>query len=562
MSSVADVIAVSSVRPVYPQAKSRWFGKAAGEKLRLVLSFYSPDGNEIAMPLASISAYLKRDFPWVEIILRPILIVRDAEAYSPQNFASSIEALDADVIAFSVMSPHWFPMEPYFSELKARLPQLPICIGGYQAMLSQEQTIENPDIDFICVGDGEYAMGNLVQFLRGSKDGPVDGMWEKLEDGEVFRTEPHQIGDLAALPFPDYDIYAKDGSFADVNTSIFGPKEKVVLPVMTGRGCPYRCTYCCNTPLLDGWKTKKEFLRKYDPEDMVNELIRLRDKYNVGYFEFWDELFLSNLKFVRAFFEIYKERIHLPFSINSRVEVMNEKFCQSAAEAGCHTIWFGIESGDETYRSTMLGRKMTNQQVIDAAENCRKAGINRLTFNIVGAPLETAENMRQTLELNRRIAPEFFFFFPYIPLRGTPLYDVAKREGLLLENKKNLHYLSAANDRQFTLNMKERPELLSAEQYNEICLEMFAFQESNNRLSLDDNSSPDQLARVEDKSFSLVTDEEQQALQADASSAQAAARVQEAAVAAAQEPAQLAPSALAGSGKTSLLSGLRTLFRG
>lgn len=513
MSTTADLIAVSSDRPKYPQIKSKWFGKAENsKKLRLVLSFYSPDGCEVAMPLAAMSAYLKRDFPWVEVILKPILILRDEIAYNPENYASSIAELKPDVIAFSVMSPHWYPMEPYFEAIKSTLPDMPICIGGYQAMLSQEQTINNPNVDFICVGDGEYAIGNLVQFIHGNKDGPVDGMWEKLNDGEVFKTEPHQIGDLASLPFPDYDIFEKDGSFDDVNTSIFGPKEKIVLPVMTGRGCPYRCTYCCNTPLLDTWKVKKEFLRKYDPEDMVTELIRLRDRYNVGYFEFWDELFLSNLKFVRAFFAIYKERIGLPFSINSRVEVMNEKFCAEAKEAGCHTIWFGIESGDETYRSTMLGRKMKNTQVIEAARACKAAGINRLTFNIVGMPLETAENMRQTLELNRLIAPEFFFFFPYIPLRGTPLYERAKAEGLLLTTKKNLHYLSAANDKQFFLNMKEQPEILSAKQYSEICFEMLEFQQSNNRLSFSDDDGVEVIANVEDKSFSFLSDEEQKIL--------------------------------------------------
>ena len=147
----------------------------------------------------------------------------------------------------------------------------------------------------------------------------------------------------------------------------------------------------------------------------------------------------------------------------------------------------------------MLGRKMTNQQVIDAASNCKKAGINRLTFNIVGMPLETADNMKETLKLNRIIAPEHFFFFPYIPLRGTPLYNTAKEEGLLLTNKKNLHYLSAANDRTFTLNMKERPELLTAEQYNDICMEMLEFQESNNRLTYAEEKTV-----VEDKSFNLV----------------------------------------------------------
>jgi len=506
MNSKADIIAVSNELPAYPQQKSRFFGSVTKQKLRLVLSFYSPDGNEIAMPIASMSAYLKRDFPWVEVLLEPVLILRDSEKYSPENYAKIIQDLKPDLIAFSVMSPHWYPMEPYFEEIKKLIPSLPICIGGYQAMLSQDQTIENPNIDYICVGDGEYAIGNIVQHLRGSKPGPADGMWEKLDDGSVYKTEPHQIGDLEALPFPDYDIFSKEDGFNDVNSSIFGPKGKLVLPVMTGRGCPYRCTYCCNTPILEGWENKKTFLRKYQPEEMVAELIRLRDKYNVGYFEFWDELFLSNLKFVRAFFELYKEKIKLPFSINSRVEVMNEKFCKTAADAGCHTIWFGIESGDQKYRSEMLGRKMTNQQVIDAAENCKKAGINRLTFNIVGMPLETAENMRETLRLNQTIAPEHFFFFPYIPLRGTPLYNTAKEEGLLLTNKKNLHYLSAANDRQFTLNMKEQPDLLNSEEYNEICMEMLAFQESNNRLSYSDEDEVDKVekAKIEDKSFVLV----------------------------------------------------------
>lgn len=508
MNSKADVIAISTERPAYPQAKSKWFGSKKGEKLKIVFSFYSPDGNEIAMPIASISAYLKRDFPSVEVTLLPILIIRDAELYSPASYAKSIEESGADLIAFSVMSPHWYPMEPYFEEIKKLCPDLPICIGGYQAMLSQQQTIDNPNVDYICVGDGEYATGNLVQHLRGSKDGPADGMWEKLIDGDVYESEPHQIGDIAALPFPDYDVFSKEDGFNDVNSSIFGPKGKLVLPVMTGRGCPYRCTYCCNTPLLEGWKVKKTFLRKYDPQDMVDELIRLRDKYNVGYFEFWDELFLSNLKFVRAFFALYKEQLHLPFSINSRVEVMGEDFCKLAAEAGCHTIWFGIESGDEEYRSKFLGRKMKNEQVIAAAENCKRAGINRLTFNIVGAPLETAANMRETLKLNQLISPEHFFFFPYIPLRGTPLYEMAKKEGLLDVDKKNLHYLSAVNDKVFTLNMKEMPELLSAEEYNEICQEMLAFQEANNRLTYsdDESESGDAVAAVDDKSFSLVAD--------------------------------------------------------
>ncbi|PCH59245.1 MAG: hypothetical protein COC19_07365 [SAR86 cluster bacterium] len=556
MNSKIDVIAITTEGPVYPQEKSRYFGFVKRENPRLAFSFYSPDGNEISMPVASMSAYLKRDFPWVEVSLEPVLILRDADKYSPENYAKKIKSLDIDVIAISIMSPHWYPMEPYLAELKKIQPDLIIVVGGYQAMLSQQQTIESPHVDYICVGDGEYAMANLMEHVCGTKQGHVDGMWEKLLDESVFESEPHQIGDLGSLPFPDYDVFSKEDGFEDVNSSIFGPQGILVLPVMTGRGCPYRCTYCCNTPILDGWKTKKTFLRKYDVDDMINELIRLRDKYGVGYFEFWDELFLSNLKFVRAFFKVYQEKIRLPFSINSRVEVMSEEFCQTAADAGCHTIWFGIESGDQEFRTKMLNRKMTNQQVIDAAINCKKAGINRLTFNIVGMPLESADNMRETLKLNKLIAPEHFFFFPYIPLRGTPLYNKAKELGLLLNNKKNMHYLSAANDKQFTLNMKENPELLNAQDYNDICMEMLAFQEANNRLSYtpkgsNENPTPNKVkATVEDKSFSMVADEEVVADKVTSDVSSTVAALETAA----------APESAASEKPKSLLSNIKSLF--
>ncbi|MEZ5489703.1 MAG: radical SAM protein [Gammaproteobacteria bacterium] len=486
MSAVPEIIAIESDKPVYDHHKSKWYGKVKSERLSLVLSFYAVDCNEISMPLASISAYLKREFPWVDVTLMPILLMRDAEKYSPENFARNIQALNPDLIAFSIMSPHWYPIRSYFEKVKEVMPDLPLVVGGYQPMLSPEETISNKDVDIICVGDGEYAMGHLVQFLKGTKPGPMLGMWEKLDNGEIFKDEPVQTADLTALPFPDYDIFSVDGDFRQVVTSMMGPQEILVFPVMTGRGCPYRCTYCCNTPLLEGWKTKKTFLRKYDPEALVKELVRLRDTHGVEYFEFWDELFLSNLRFVRAFFDLYKEHVKLPFAINSRVEVMNEEFCQRAAEVGCDTIWFGIESGDEKYRREMLGRKMTNEQIITAAENCKNAGIARLTLNMTGMPLETADNMRQTLALNKLIKPEIFTFFTYIPLRGTPLYDIAEREGLLLPNTKDLQYTTdPGNDpnHRFVFNLKEQKHLLTADEYHEICREMSEFKRSNNTYS-------------------------------------------------------------------------------
>ena len=79
MNSNAEIIAATSGIQLYPQHKSRFFGSVSKDKLRLVFAFYSPDGNEIAMPIASMAAYLKRDFTWVDVFLEPVLILRDAD---------------------------------------------------------------------------------------------------------------------------------------------------------------------------------------------------------------------------------------------------------------------------------------------------------------------------------------------------------------------------------------------------------------------------------------------------------------------------------------------------
>ncbi|MFT5286561.1 MAG: hypothetical protein ACI8TQ_002731 [Planctomycetota bacterium] len=74
-------------QPAYPVHQSRWFGCVKRERLRIVFAFYSPDGNEVAMPIACMSAYLKKFYPWVEVLLEPVLILRDVEKYTLENYA-------------------------------------------------------------------------------------------------------------------------------------------------------------------------------------------------------------------------------------------------------------------------------------------------------------------------------------------------------------------------------------------------------------------------------------------------------------------------------------------
>jgi hypothetical protein len=134
-----------------------------------------------------------------------------------------------------------------------------------------------------------------------------------------------------------------------------------------------------------------------------------------------------------------------------------------------------------------------------------------------------------------------------------------------------MHYLSAANDRQFTLNMKECPELLNAEEYDQICREMLAFQEANNRLTYSDEETGEtNLVTVEDKSFSLSEEpqepQEPQESRAPETTGESEASVSEVAAASVQEytpaPAQPADVPMPPpQAKPSLLQSVKGFFR-
>ncbi len=473
-------------------ARSEILRQAGGRKhFRLVLGFFAPDDNEFSMTLSALAGYVKHELPGVDIVFEPILPQRDSGRYGPAGYARRIAELQPDLLAFTLMSPHWLPMDPYLQALQQALPELPVLVGGYQAILAPEETIAHPAVDFVCTADGEQPLVDLVEALYLKADSSVvQGLWCTTAEGEVVRNAPVLSEDLASMPLPDYGIFEKQaGSMRGVNLSAFGQHEQLILPIITGRGCPYRCTYCCNTPMLEKWRGKATYIRKYDLQKLVDELERLRDHYQVEFFEVWDELFMANMKFAKAFIDLYGKQVGTPFSINARVETMDEAFCRAAADAGCQTMWFGLETGSQRYRNQWLGRRMSNEVIVAAAENARAAGIHRHTFNMVGMPFETQDDMWQTLAINREIEPEFFWFFTYMPLRGTPMYEVTRDNGLLkAENGED--YLAGQREgdsaEDFRLNILAHPEAASEEEFREVCVAMQAFQRQNNRLSFAD----------------------------------------------------------------------------
>src|SRR5208282_4764831 len=153
---------------------------------------------------------------------------------------------------------------------------------------------------------------------------------------------------------------------------------------------------------------------------------------------FEDDLLIANRTWFESFAQEYKKRINKPYRLCVRVECVTPEIVKSLVESGCKKVSLGLESGDERIRRELLNRKHSNDLIIEKCRMIKDAGIHLFTFNIVGFPFETEQEMKETYEINLKIAPDSgvcTFFFPY---PNTHLYLLCKDNDLLLEDNEAL----------------------------------------------------------------------------------------------------------------------------
>jgi anaerobic magnesium-protoporphyrin IX monomethyl ester cyclase len=111
------------------------------------------------------------------------------------------------------------------------------------------------------------------------------------------------------------------------------------------------------------------------------------------------------------------------------VEACRKELLQKLHDSGGRRIDFGVESGNEEIRSMILKRRMTNQQIIDATQWAKEAGLQVKTLNMVGLPEETKDKFADTIKINQKINPDVVSLHVFFPYPGTELYDYCLKKG-------------------------------------------------------------------------------------------------------------------------------------
>lgn len=343
-----------------------------------------------------------------------------------KHFLRAALSSGADLFAFSCTTGGEKWVLKIAAEIKKQ-SKVPVIVGGPHTTFFPK-LIEDKNIDYICRGEGEYALLDLLDAIKNNPGGvhEISNIWSKDTTGKVFETEPRDfIEDLDELPAPDFDLYTKYRYMHNYNLGMF--------PVITGRGCPYNCNYCFNRSYKELYKGKGKYLRRRSPENVIQELLYAKEKYGIRQINFVDDSFFMFPDWLRKFNGLYKEKINLPFIINVEATQVKEEFVRIIKDMGCICVRMGVESGNEQLRQVVLNKKITNQQIKKAAGHIKRYGIKLSTFNIFGLPGETLENALETLNLNKEIHADLSWCSLLQPYPGTELAKIIKEKGLLLD---------------------------------------------------------------------------------------------------------------------------------
>jgi len=343
--------------------------------------------------------------------------------------------LQPDVVGYTVYTgPHTWYLDVN-QRIKARLPGVFSIFGGPHPTFFPEM-IEREGVDGLCLGEGEYATLDLMNALQWNGHGAsgagvslpdpaIANWWFKL-NGEIVRNplRPLLTGEeLDALPFADRELLYQAHAQS---------RRTKIKPFITGRGCPYDCAFCFNKAYSDLYEGYGRRFRRRSPGNVLREMQEVNSAHDVRFVLFMDDTFILQDKWLHEFMTRYKSEVGLPFWCQVRANLVTEEKVALFRDAGCVSVSFGIEAGNDRLRNAVLNRNMSREEILHAAEVLRRHGISFSTNNMLGLPTGNLETDFETLELNAQCRPAYANVFLFQPYPKTALGEWAYEHGWMM----------------------------------------------------------------------------------------------------------------------------------
>lgn len=326
-----------------------------------------------------------------------------------------------DLVALTALTPTIGRALETAQVVKETLPDSIVVMGGYHPTFNFIETLEDENVDIVIRGEGEYIMLNLVQALENQSSlRDVKGIvFEDKNSKEiVVNPEAPLIQDLDELPFPALNLLPMEKyRLLDMDTHM--------TTMITTRGCPMQCSFC-SSAAMHGKK-----IRERSVENIVDEIDYLKTNYDIDTIAFMDDTFtLKKRKVMAICDEILKRNIEIMWGCTSRVDTLDEKLLKKMKEAGCITIFIGVESADQQQLDNMC-KNTTIAKIENAFKIARKLKIRTIASVALGMPGDTKEIMNKTVKFVHKLKPNYAIYSLATPYPGTRFYKEAFEKNLI-----------------------------------------------------------------------------------------------------------------------------------
>lgn len=214
--------------------------------------------------------------------------------------------------------------------------------------------------------------------------------------------------------------------FLKVENYSYGAQLHPEVTIVSGRGCPFQCTFCVFPQTITGHRYRARSVK--DVVDEMEFITKTWPRNKEIMFED-DTLTVDKDRMRQLSEEILRRGLKVTWSGNARADFEDVKLLKLMKKAGCRLFCVGFESADATLLRNMSKGGSLHETEFRFVEACQKAGILIHGCFLFGGSGETRESMRATLELAKRLPMDTAQFFPMMVYPGTKAYEEAKARG-------------------------------------------------------------------------------------------------------------------------------------
>lgn len=403
-------------------------------------------GNTDIIGVKYLHAFLKEAGHNCNIILQPNSKLETDDLVLDFVFKNNIE-----LVGLSIMTDEFIRAAYFSKRFKEVFPHVPLIFGGIHATAAPLECL-NSGADAVVLGEGERALLELVEYLEEGKD------YSELESicsirDSVLKINPVRMREenLDLFPFPDHhpdNMYVVDNNrLSYMNQELFQKYSTfqfdsgLYLNIVTSRGCPFSCSYCCNS-IYQKLYSRKTITRR-SPENVIEECnTQIKRHPYLKIINMQDDCFLlHSVEWIRRFSAEYKNRIGLPFYVRVIPTLVTKEKLDPLVDAGLRVIIMGLQSGSDKINKEIYNRNVKAEDFLRAAHLINQYNINANYDIILDNPYETEEDVMRTLRVTLSIPKPFSLnlyslcFYP-----GSKLYDMAIRDNLNFLDPKLSNY--------------------------------------------------------------------------------------------------------------------------